>query len=122
MVERLHDRSSARWQFGKEAVGVGLIDDLTVQHSHSVFVFLAGADIGDEQLPNTRWHLFLHAMRPTVPMIEIADELDALSIGSPNSKVDSGLTVDITKMRAEAFVDLPVLASTEQMAVKVTDQ
>ena len=121
-VERRYDRRGSGWQFGKETIGVGFVDDLPVLHTDSVFVLLANSDLWDEQFPDSGRILFLHAMGATIPMIEVADNLNTLRIGSPDGEINARVAVDLTNMRAELLVNLPMLARIEEVTVKVADQ
>ena len=46
-------------------------------------------------------------------MVEIADDLNALRIGSPNGKIDANVSVDVPQMGTKFFVDFPMLSGIE---------
>ena len=46
-------------------------------------------------------------------MIEIANDLDALSIGGPECEIHPLLVLNFAKMRAEFLVEFPMVPRTE---------
>ena len=119
LVQRADDRRGSRWQLRRDAVGVCLVDHLAARQADAQFVLLAFTDVGYKEFPDAAWDLLLHGMRSAVPMIKVANDLDALCIGRPNGEVHADLAIHFANVRTEFFVDLPVLATSEKIAIKV---
>ncbi len=108
-----------RRHFGGEAVGIGFVDLFAVGHLHVIFVKRAFAQAGNEQFPDSAGNMFTHWMTADIPGIEIANQADALCVGSPNGEIHTFHAVDRTQMGAEFVVALPVLALAQQVADRI---
>jgi len=49
-------------------------------------------------------------MKPSVPLVEIANDADALGIGSPDGEARAGHLVNYAQLRAEFFVNTAFIA------------
>ena len=58
-------------------------------------------------------------MTPSVPAVEVADYADALRVGCPHAKQDSGNAVDFVRMRAQEGAGMAVPAFGEQVQVEI---
>ena len=77
-------------QFRGEAVGVGLLDQVAaVPALHLVFVDLALAEIGNEELPDAGGAPVAHRVPAAVPVIEVADHADPLRVRCPDREMDA---------------------------------
>src|SRR6185369_3545612 len=68
------------------------------------FVESLFAKTGNKYLPDTRARMKAHRVPASIPMIEIADEADALRVGRPHREVNAANAVDHPHVRAELFV------------------
>src|SRR5215831_19877461 len=89
--EIMHDRGSARSEFGREGVGIGF-QQRCVLTPRTNFVFIQGVfgKLGNEKFPQTGGSPISHGMTPTVPLIEIANDTDTTGVRSPHDKMHSG--------------------------------
>ena len=60
--------------------------------------------------------------RRAIPIVEIADDADALCVGRPDGEVDAFHAADVAQMGAELGVALPVRAFAEQVQIVLGEQ
>ena len=89
----------------------GAADDL-------VFVFVAGARAGHEDLP-IAIAAHAHGVAPSVPEIEVADDADALRIRRPHHESHALDAVQHQGMGAELVVEAQVIAFAEEIQVEI---
>ena len=58
-----------------------------------------------------------HRIDPAIPAVEIAHHADALRIWRPDCEINACRIADSAQMRAELFVNLPVLSFGEEMQI-----
>ena len=86
-----------------------------------VFVELAGAQLGNEQLPDARVPAHAHRVMTAVPMIEGADDTHALGVRRPHREADAADALDRELVRAEETVRVHVVAVREAREVERVD-
>ena len=104
----------------EKSIGIGLQRNLSVRIADLKFVMRAFPHTGNENFPDAGRAEQPHRMKPPVPMIEIADDADALRIRRPNGKTDARNTVNHAQLRAELFVNTPLVALAEQEQIRFT--
>ena len=109
------DRGVLGRGFEEEAVRVGLEDDVSVSAADLVFVKRALADAGNENLPDARGAEGAHLVEAPVPAVEAADDADALGVGGPHGEAGSRHAVQDAELRAELFVNPPLVAFAEEV-------
>jgi hypothetical protein len=116
-----HRRS--RWAvLERGAVRIGLELQLSaIAREDLVLVQLAGAELRQEQLPDSGVAAHRHRMIAAVPMIEGADDADALRVRRPHGEADAGHAVDRQRVRAEKPVGVHVTAGSEAREVARVD-
>src|SRR6266480_3519613 len=77
-------------------------------------------DAGQKQFPDSAAQQPAHRIHPAIPAVEVAHHADALRIWRPDCKVNASLFADSAQMRAELFIDFPVLSLGEEMQVDLT--
>jgi len=113
-----HDRRRAGAQLRVESVRIGLLDVVAVRpRAQVVFVRLAHAHAGDEQLPDAAVRVIAHGMHARVPAVEAADHAHAVGVGRPHGEPHARHTVQSVRVRAELLVALQVAALAEQVQV-----
>src|SRR3982074_601008 len=60
---------------------------------------------------------FAHRIDAAIPMVEITDYADPLRVRRPDRKINAVVAADVSEMRAELFVDLPMLPFQKQMEI-----
>src|SRR3954469_10882775 len=83
-----------------------------------VFVELAGAQSGHENLPEAAAEDLAHRHAPAVPAVELADHADPPSIGSPDREGDALHPFVPDCMCAELLIAGEVIALDQQMNVE----
>src|SRR5271165_5513897 len=73
----------------------------------------------DEDLPQSRSAARPHRMASAVPLVEVADDADALGIRRPHRKTDAFSTRMLDHARAELLIEPEVRAFTEEMQIKI---
>jgi hypothetical protein len=58
-------------------------------------------------------------MLPAIPKIEIAYNLNRLSIRGPYSEVNSYFAIDRSAMCSKASIDVPISAFTEKVSIEI---
>src|SRR5712692_7260970 len=123
LVNLVHDGGCLRAALEIERVRIGLSNDqaetppLDFELVESLF-----SDSGNENLPEARSRMKPHWVTPAVPVIEVADDTDALRVGRPHSEVDSANAVDDSHVRTELFVVAIVSAFGHQMKIVIREQ
>ena len=95
-----HDRCRGRAQFRTESIRVGFFTYITVDISDFKFVEGVKFDGRNEDVPNAVVAVETHHMAAAVPVVELADNGNALRIGRPDGKAYALHTVQLGKMRA----------------------
>ena len=86
-----------------------------------VLVELAGAELGHEQLPDARAAAHAHRVIAPVPVIERADDADALGVRRPDREADAAHAGDRALVSAEEAVRVDVAAARESCEVVFVD-
>ena len=81
------------------------------------FVVRVFANARNEQFPYPAADELAHGVNPPVPAVEIANHAHALCIGSPDREVNAQVFTDLPSMRAEFFVEPPVLSLPEEVQI-----
>ena len=100
-------------------VGIGFEKRSTPSLVNLEFVKDARGQIGNEQLPNSGTTQHAHLMNTPVPVVEVADDADAVGVGGPDGEVDTGDTVHGERVRTQLVEDPSVVAFTEQIEVVI---
>ena len=58
------------------------------------------AHAGDENFPDARATEQAHSMRPSVPIVEIANDTEAPGVGGPDGKAGPGNVINGAELRA----------------------
>ena len=98
-IEVGDDIGGLRRQLGSKSIRITLVDRVPML-IHAEFVFLAVSEPGNEQLPDSAGDVFPHGVAATIPVIEVAHNIDAASVRCPNSKVHARHTIDRADMCA----------------------
>ena len=61
-------------------------------------------------------------MKAAVPMVEIADDADALRIRRPDGEAGAGHAVNHAQLRAELLVNFPFVALAEQKQIRFAER
>ena len=104
----------------EEREGVAFQDNIAEAVADLVFVMSAFTDSWNKNFPDPCFDAFSHRMVTAIPAIKIANHADPLSIGSPNRKTHTRMSIDFRKVRSELFVDLIMVARTIQVSVLFT--
>src|SRR5260370_13080638 len=82
------------------------------------FILVDGAfvELGEEDFPNARRAASAHGVDATVPAIEVANDTDAASAGSPNGEVNAVNAFEGNNVSAEFFVSVVVAACAPRIA------
>ena len=67
-------------------IRIGFFDQLLVRTKNLVLVSLACTQTGNKQFPDRGIAATAHRMAAAIPVVEIADDTDALHCGRPHSK------------------------------------
>src|ERR1700721_1785503 len=106
--------------FKKETERVGVQFDAAMRVANLKFIVRALPHTGDENLPDTRRPEQAHGMKSSIPVIEIANDADALRIGRPNGKAGPGNSVNHAELGAEFFVNFSLVALAEKIQIGFT--
>ena len=104
----------------EERERIAFQDDIAEAIADLVFVMSAFTNPWDEDFPDPRFDALSHRMGTAIPAIKIAHHADPLSIGSPNRKTHTRMSIDFRQVRSELFVDLIVVADFVQVHVQFT--
>ncbi len=110
-------RGGARRELGGETVRIGFVDLFAVGLLDAELVERAFAEAGDEQFPDAAGDVFAERMAAGIPVVEIADDADALRVGGPDGEVHAFDTADVAEVGAELGVALPVRAFAQQVQI-----
>src|SRR5678815_2935957 len=114
----VNDGRGLRRLFERHAEGVAFLQQLTGRRPNLELVPLAVLEIGNEQFPDTRHHEQPHGMNAPVPLVEVADDADALGVGSPHGEVDAGSRANRDPVRTKLLERPMVGAFAEQWQSK----
>ena len=73
----------------------------------------------NKQLPHPRWNVLAHGVLGTVPTIEVADDLYAFGIGSPDGKIRPHDFIHGAQVRSHLVVELPVATFSKQEQIEL---
>ena len=105
---------------GVEAVGVRLVELLTLGRLDQVLVEGALLDAGNEALPHVAGLGLDERIGRLVPAVEVADHVDALHVGRPHGKVESlGAVLGLCGVGAQLLVAAVPLSASEQEKIVV---
>lgn len=106
---------------GKKCEGIRFQKGLTGAGLDLELVVGFFGDLRDEDFPNPAIPEDAHDMPSTVPVIEVADDADALCIGGPDGECGSLDAVHLAELRSEMVVELPKLAFAEEVRVELAE-
>ena len=105
---------------GGEAVRIGLENEIAVMAALDlVLVDFTLAEIGNEDLPDSRGAAIAHGMPAAVPVIEIADDADSLRIRCPDGEVHAAKALVRSNMGTEPLIIAVVRPFAEQVQVEI---
>ncbi len=61
-------------------------------------------------------------MTAAVPIIEIADDADALGVRRPDGETGSGEAIDDAQLRAEFVIDAALIALAEEIQIRFAER
>jgi len=118
-VEIDDDGAGFGTEFGGESVGIGFErHHFAGAREDFEFVEAAFGETGNENFPNAGG-AFAHGMDAAIPLVEIADDADALRVGRPYGEVHAGDPGHFAKVCAELFVILEMSAFAEEVEIVV---
>ena len=82
------------------------------------FVMRADADARNEYFPDAGRAEQSQGMKPSVPLVEIANDADALRVRRPDGEAGAGHLVNHAQLRAEFFVNTAFIALAEQIQIR----
>jgi hypothetical protein len=82
------------------------------------FVDSAFAKLRHEQFPDAGRTTKAHGIDAAIPAIEIADQADATSVGSPDGKMNAGDAVNGLYMRAKLFVGVVMATLAHEVEIE----
>src|ERR1700731_3282182 len=85
-----------------------------------VLIMIVFPNPWDEYFPDPCFDALSHLVGAAIPAVKIAHYADPLSIGSPNRKTHTRMSLDFRKVRSELFVDLIMVADFVQVHVQFT--
>src|ERR1041385_1670121 len=80
--------------FEEKSERIGIQLDVAVNIADLKFVMRAFTNTGNKNFPNTGRPKQSHGMKPSIPLIEIADDTDALRVGRPDSEAGPVNTIN----------------------------
>lgn len=81
----------------------------------------AFADTGEENFPDAGRAEIAQRMNAAVPIIEFADDADALGVGGPDGEAGAVDAVHFAQVRAEFVVDAVFISLAEQEEVGLAE-
>jgi hypothetical protein len=99
-----------------ERVGVQL--DVAVRVADLKFVMRTLSHAGNENFPHAGRAEQPHRMKPPVPVVEIADDADALGVWRPDGKAGAGHAINHAQLRAELLENFTLVALAEEEQVR----
>ena len=119
---RRDDRGGARRRLGPLGMGVGLQrQERAIGAEQLVFIEVAGAEAGHEDLPEPAGMALAHRHAPAVPVVEIADHADPAGVGRPDREGNPKDAVMLNRMGAELLIAGEVVAFGEEMHVEFAE-
>src|SRR5208337_5541689 len=116
------DRGLCGGVFGGKGVRIALqAVDAEDLGADEVLVERAGADVGQEDLPDAAVAQ-AHGVAADVPIVEVAGDADHFGVGGPYGEADSGDEVDFDQMRAQGVPGLVVGALGVEVQVEAAEQ
>ena len=112
------DGGGAGRHLGEAGEGVGLEEGRAARAVDLVLVDGAGADVGDEELPDAGDAELAHLVEAPVPVVEVADDADAVGGRRPDGERDAAHVAEVADVRAQLLVDVPVAALVEEVLVE----
>ena len=103
--------------FVEGTVRISFDGEMALESFNFVFIESALAEAGDENFPDAGRAENAHGVEAAVPVIEIANDTDALGVGRPNGETDTGDTVQSAEMSAEFIVDAEFVALGEEVDI-----
>ena len=102
----------------EEREGIAFQYNIAEAVSDLVFVMIVFTNPWDKNFPDPCFDALSHLVGTAVPTVKIAHYADPLSIGSPNRKTHTRMSLDFRQVRSELFVDLIVVADFVQVHVQ----
>ena len=116
------DRGGLGPDLGREAVGVGLLDEVAVDPALDLeLVDLALDQAGEEDLPEAALSNSASGVGAAVPAVEVADHADPEGVGRPDGEVDPPDPLVGPDVGAELLVALVMRPLAEQMEVVIRE-
>ena len=112
-----NERGGGYSVLAKKGPRIAFFDNGPVALPDLKFVVCTFVDRWQKNLPDTV-AIFSHGVAASVPCVEIADDADALSVGSPDAKSDACDAFDCGEMGAEFSVKFPVFAAVHLVEVR----
>ncbi len=117
-----NDGRLLRRHFKKESERIGVQLDVAVRVANLKFVMRALPHARNENFPHAGRAQQPHGMATPVPMVEVANDADALRIGRPDGEARAGHAVNHTQLRAELVVNFPLVALAEQIQIRLAQR
>ena len=117
-----HDRGVLGRRFEEEPVGIGLEANVPVGIPDFILVVSPFAHAGNENLPHPGSAQRAHGVAAAVPVVEIAHHADALGVGRPDRETGAGDAVDHPQLRAQLFVNPPLVAFAKEIEIGLTQR
>src|SRR5512143_668696 len=118
-VARFVGDRSRRWKrLCHSSKRIRLEHQTAARRANFKLVACTAADLGNEQLPDSRCAQRTHQMKPPVPAVKVADHAHAARVRRPHREGESGHTTEDTGMRPEALVYAFVEALIPQMEIE----
>ena len=102
----------------EKSAGIGVQLDVPVRVANFKFVMRADADARNENFPDAGCAEQPQGMKPSVPLVEIADDADALRVWRPDGETRAGHPVNHAQLRAEFFVNAAFVALAEEEQIR----
>ena len=99
-----NQRRGIRAHLRFEGIRVGFNAQLAVGIDHLEFIKLPGVRPGDKQLPDAGFTAQAHRVAATVPVVELADNGDALGVRCPHGEPRAGNAVHGIGMGTQGFI------------------
>src|SRR5436190_3943546 len=116
-----NDGIVARVAFEEEAERVGLLDDVPLAIANFVFVLVALLYARDKNFPDAGLAKRTHQVETAIPIVEVADDADALGVGGPDGEAGAGHAINSAQLGAQLIIDAELLALAEQIQIRFAD-
>src|SRR5690348_6926299 len=104
--------------FGAQRERIGFEGkDVAVHAFDLILIESAGAEVREEELPDADAEMAAHRMAAAVPLVELTHDADAARVRRPHGEDDAVDTVDGCFVRAEAAVELEMVAFGDEVEV-----